>query len=208
MSKRVKVSSRIFLWSAVSIAVAACGQRDKLEPEPEPEVVPTATPTSIIRPDIEETPVLPLEPLEMTVPFAEGGSELSDNALEKLREIRDSAQMEAGGAIVLRGHTDSEGHDEANLRASRKRAEVVRDWLVENGVAEDRITIVALGEQRPAEPNANLDGTPNEEGRAANRRVDVSIAVPEPTPAGTEEPNVEPEQELVGGAAAADAEGE
>ena len=40
------------------------------------------------------------------------------------------------------------------------------------------VVVVAMGEQNPARPNAKPDGTPDEEGRAFNRRVDVSIAVP------------------------------
>lgn len=51
----------------------------------------------------------------------------------------------------------------------------MRDFLVENGVEEERIEIVAFGEQNPVEPNALSDGSPNEEGRAANRRVEVTI---------------------------------
>jgi len=95
--------------------------------------------------------------------------------------VLDTPQMAAGGEIVLRGHTDSAEHDEANLRASRRRAEAVRDWLVERGVSAQRIRVIALGEQNPIEPNALPDGTPNDAGRAANRRVELSIGVPAET---------------------------
>ena len=74
------------------------------------------------------------------------------------------------------GHSDSGGSDEVNIRASLERAEAVRDWMVANGVAEERITLVAFGEQNPAAPNALPDGSPNEEGRAANRRVEIVVA--------------------------------
>lgn len=171
---------------ALVLALSACGS--KSEPEPTPEPSPTGSPVSIIRPDIVETPSLALEPLEASVSFADGGTDLSDAAQASLRDILDSPQMAAGEAITLRGHTDSAGYDEANLRASEMRANAVRDWLVEQGVEEERITLIALGEQRPVEPNANLDGTPNETGREANRRVDVTIAVPEPVPADPETP--------------------
>ena len=105
-----------------------------------------------------------------------------------LEAIMETEQMAAGGAIVLRGHTDSVGDDEANLRVSERRAEMVRDWLLEQGVGEERITVIAIGEQRPIAPNAQLDGTPDEAGRAANRRVDVTIAVPDEESAGDSEP--------------------
>ena len=68
------------------------------------------------------------------------------------------------------------------MRASQERAEAVRDWMIENGIADERITIIAFGEQNPAAPNALPDGSPNEEGRAANRRVEIEVATSEPAP--------------------------
>lgn len=164
-----------------ALALAGCDRREppaSPEPaEPAPEAPPT--PASIIRPDLEINRIEPeLKPLEASVSFAEAGGELSAAAQEDLEAILDAPQLAEGGAIVLRGHTDSTGDDEANLRVSQRRAEMVRGWLVEHGVSEDRVTVIAIGEQRPIAPNAQLDGTPDEAGRAANRRVDVSIALP------------------------------
>src|SRR5690606_40300595 len=102
----------------------------------------------------------------------------SEAAEAVLGKVLESRQLAEGWPIVLRGHTDSAGHDEANLRVSRRRAEAVAEWLTERGVDPGRIEVVALGEQRPVAPNARLDGTPDEEGRARNRRVTVSIAPP------------------------------
>ncbi|MGB3377847.1 OmpA family protein [Altererythrobacter sediminis] len=161
-----------------SLALVAC---DRNQPEPAATPEPEATPeekVSIFRPEAEVARVeAPLAPLEASVSFAEGGTQLGEAARAQIASILQSEQMRAGGPVTLRGHTDSTGNDEGNLRASRQRAEAVRDYLVENGVAEERIEVIALGEMRPVQPNANLDGTPNEEGRAANRRVDVAIAV-------------------------------
>jgi OOP family OmpA-OmpF porin len=84
----------------------------------------------------------------------------------------------AGGPIILRGHSDAGGNDAVNMRVSVERAEAVRDWLIEMGVAEDRIEVIGFGEQNPIAPNALPDGSPNEEGRALNRRVDVSVLLP------------------------------
>ena len=167
-------------WVAPAAALALAGCNDR-EPPPAPEPSPTAPPTqtSIIRPDVEIERIEPeLEPFEGSVTFAEGGNALSDAAIADLEAILETPQMAEGGAIVLRGHTDSVGDDDANMRVSERRAGLVRDWLVERGVAEDRITVIAIGEQRPIAPNGRRDGTPDEAGRAANRRVDVSIALP------------------------------
>ena len=135
---------------------------------------------SIFREDVDQPDLTPevREPLDVTVPFGSADTEMSDAALKPLREALQSTQFTEGGAITLRGHTDSAGRDAANLRASQARAEQVRDWLIEQGVAEDRMTLIAMGEQNPVEPNALPDGSPNEAGRAANRRVGVTIGIP------------------------------
>ncbi|WP_374407032.1 OmpA family protein [Pelagerythrobacter sp.] len=172
--------TRAIMGAVAALALAGCQDREETPaPEPSPTASPSPTQASIIRPDVAVERIEPeLEPLEASVSFAEAGGELSDAAIADLEAIVASPQTAEGGAIVLRGHTDSVGDDEANLRVSERRAEMVRDWLVEKGVAEDRISVIALGEQRPIAPNAQLDGTPDEGGRAANRRVDVSVALP------------------------------
>ncbi|MGN6499679.1 MAG: OmpA family protein, partial [Tsuneonella sp.] len=63
------------------------------------------------------------------------------------------------------------------------RAVAVRDWLISKGIAAERMTVIAMGEQNPAKPNALPDGSPNKAGRAANRRVEMTVAVPAGTPA-------------------------
>lgn len=165
-------------------ALAAC-DRDARDPVPAPAA---STPVqgekvSIIRDDvgIEREATAPLAPLAISIGFPEGGADLSGAAIARLREALASAQMEAGGSITLGGHTDSAGPDSANLRAAERRAGAVRDWLVEHGVDESRITVIAFGEQNPVAPNARPDGTPDEAGRARNRRVEMRVAVPSGT---------------------------
>lgn len=161
---------------AACAMLGACSSGDT----PEPEATPTDGPRSIFQDDEGEgagNGIAPesLRPLETTISFADGTPELTEAARAELATIVDSPQMGAGGAIVLRGHSDSEGSDEANLEASRLKAEAVRDFLVENGIAEERIEVIAFGEQNPVAPNALPDGSPNEEGRATNRRVEVTV---------------------------------
>ena len=166
---------------ALATALAACGSDAERAPAPEPSSTETGVQNSIIRDDLADTeplPPPPLAPLDGRIGFPEGGADLSESATADLDTLLQSPQMEAGGPIVLRAHSDAGGPGEANQRASQARGEAVRDYLVEGGVAEDRITIIAFGEQNPIAPNANPDGTPNERGRAANRRVEVHIALP------------------------------
>lgn len=180
------------LGSAV-LALAACdvrrggeGEDVPVAEEPTPDPSPTLTPeaedtqgVSILRDDLEgvEPIEAPTRPVELTIPFPDS-SDLSERAERLLVSAVESDALDEDWPVILRGHTDSSGNDEANLRASRARAETVAAWLVERGVADDRIEIIAFGEQNPAQPNANPDGSPNEAGRRANRRVEISIAPP------------------------------
>ncbi len=178
--------SRIVILAAVTLALPSC-ERGASEPGSDQDATPLPVPAEEVTPSIIRPDVLPPaveaapEPLELTVPFADGGLALSEAAERALGELIESPQIAQGWPIVLRGHTDSVGHDEANLRVSGRRAEVVADWLAERGVDRSRIKIIPLGEQRPVAPNALPDGTPDEEGRARNRRVTVTVA-----PAGSE----------------------
>lgn len=157
------------------VALAGCKVQEE---EPAPQPTASDSPRSIFQEEPPENSVLPaptLPPLEMTLSFADGTPELTEAVRAELATIIDSPQVEAGGPIVLSGHSDSDGGDEENLDASRERAEAVRDFLVEAGIAEGRIRVIAFGEQNPVEPNALPDGSPNEEGRAANRRVELIV---------------------------------
>ena len=74
-----------------------------------------------------------------------------------------------GARIILTGNTDRSGSAAFNMRASRKRAEMVGRELEKRGVPPASIAIVALGE-------ANLL-VPTEDGvrEVQNRRVDINI---------------------------------
>ncbi len=139
-------------------------------------------PVSIIRPDVEppEPEPTPLEPLKTSIGFPEGGDVFDKRARTGLEALLRSEQVAKGGQIILRGHSDAGGSDAANMRASQARAEKVRDWLVSKGIDRSRIRVIAFGEQNPLQPNALPDGSPNEAGRRANRRVDVEVTLQSP----------------------------
>ncbi len=178
----MKPQSIIAACAALGL-LAACDSRPASEdtsPEdttasPKPE-----EPVSILRPDVEkpDLPPPPLEPLNAVIGFPDGGTDLDAGAVAALETVLASEQLSSGAPIVLRAHSDSGGTDEANADASEARGLAVAGWLIEKGVAEERIDVIVFGEQNPVEPNALPDGSANEAGRAANRRVEVLIVPP------------------------------
>ena len=148
-------------------------------PSPSASATPDAAPViSVIR-DEDEAPVAPEDggpaAVELVLPFPDGAS-ISPAVERRLVALLRDPAMDEDWPVILGGHTDSGGNDAANLRASRARAEAVAAWLVERGVDNDRIEVVAFGEQNPLAPNARPDGTPDEAARERNRRVEVRIA--------------------------------
>jgi OOP family OmpA-OmpF porin len=69
--------------------------------------------------------------------------------------------------VEVAGHTDSTSSDEYNVDLSQRRADAVRAYLIDKGVAADRLTAKGYGEANPVADNAT------EEGRFKNRRVEL-----------------------------------
>ena len=67
------------------------------------------------------------------------------------------------------GYTDSVGRASNNQKLSQKRAQAVRNMLIEKGVSEDRLTATGKGEANPIADNSTADG------RAQNRRIEAVL---------------------------------
>lgn len=172
-----------------ALLVAGC-ERPPVEPRPETNAAPAfdnaAASQSIMQPEVaaenppEPTPSAsprPTVPRSVTIGFARGAT-LDDAARAMLDDF--AAKLPGDVRLVLRGHSDSPGSDAANLAQSRRRAEAVRAYLAERGIAPTRIEVIALGERRPIAPNANRDGSDDPAARARNRRVEIEVLPPAP----------------------------
>jgi len=84
------------------------------------------------------------------------------NAIRWLKQNR-NVKVEVGG------HTDSKGSDTYNIRLSQRRAKSVMEYLIQNGIAPNRLTAYGYGERMPIASNST------DEGRQLNRRVEFKI---------------------------------
>jgi outer membrane protein OmpA-like peptidoglycan-associated protein len=73
-------------------------------------------------------------------------------------------------SVAIEGHTDNVGEDGSNMTLSQNRANAVRSYLVEEGVATSRFMSTGMGESAPVASNDT------DTGRQQNRRVEVIIA--------------------------------
>ncbi|NUP12776.1 MAG: OmpA family protein [Polyangiaceae bacterium] len=104
--------------------------------------------------------------------FESGKYAILRNAEQSLNQLAEALLEERNAAIVIEGHTDSQGSDDFNRQLSLDRATSVRDYLLQRGIAPDRILACGIGEDRPVAQNTSP------EGRANNRRVEVVVKEP------------------------------
>ena len=97
--------------------------------------------------------------------------ELTIEQRNQIREIAQVLKQTAAQnlAILVVGHSDNRGSRQTNHYVALQRAQTVANELVFNGIAPERMTVESRGETEPIAPNTDADG------RARNRRVDVSI---------------------------------
>ena len=70
---------------------------------------------------------------------------------------------------IISGHTDSTGDANYNEKLSQRRADAVKEAIIQEGVEAERLQSKGYGETRPIADNAT------KEGRAQNRRVEAEI---------------------------------
>ena len=102
--------------------------------------------------------------------FDFGKYDLRPEAREKLARLSGIVLGHPGLNLAVEGYTDNVGTDEINMTLSQKRAEAVRSYLLEQGLADANVTAQGLGKSSPVADNS----TPA--GRQKNRRVEIVVS--------------------------------
>lgn len=104
------------------------------------------------------------------VTFRSGSADLNTQFFKVLDGVASVAKKYDKTIIEIAGHTDNVGSSGYNMQLSLRRADTVSRYLTSRGVAANRIMTAGGGEDHPIASNST------EEGRAANRRVEVTLA--------------------------------
>lgn len=102
--------------------------------------------------------------------FAFDKAMLTPNAAPRLDKLAGFLKQYPDRKLLIEGYTDSVGSDAYNQDLSERRAQAVRDALLQRGIDASRITTRGYGKAHPVADNASP------EGRAMNRRVEIVIA--------------------------------
>jgi OmpA-OmpF porin, OOP family len=106
-----------------------------------------------------------------TVYFDTGSSRLTAEGSKTVHKIAKAVNKQAfcGSKLVIIGHTDGMGTDNANDKLAKLRANAVKKALIGQGVTADLLTVKSVGEAVPTDTNDTGDG------RANNRRVTFEV---------------------------------
>jgi len=103
------------------------------------------------------------------VQFAPKQEKLTAETMRKLYPFVTMLKEQPKRPIRIEGHTDSSGEKSYNLDLSQRRADAVRDFLMENGISAERITARGYGEEKAIAANDTAAG------RRENRRVEIIV---------------------------------
>ena len=103
-----------------------------------------------------------------TIEFASSSADI-DSASSGLLDSVAAAASACLGTLRIEGHTDNSGNADLNQDLSRRRAEAVREALIQRGLSEQRLVVEGFGASQPIASNRTAAG------RERNRRIEMRV---------------------------------
>ena len=104
-----------------------------------------------------------------TILFDTGKASIKFESAEILSQIINVLKKFPKSRFRIEGHTDSTGKKAKNITLSQNRADAVKIYLIQGGIASDRLESVGYGPEKPIASNKN------KKGRELNRRVEINL---------------------------------
>ena len=104
-----------------------------------------------------------------TILFDTGKASIKFESAEILNQIINVLKKFPNSRFRIEGHTDSTGKKAKNIELSQNRADAVKVYLIQGGIASDRLESKGYGPEKPIASNKN------KKGRELNRRVEINL---------------------------------
>ena len=104
-----------------------------------------------------------------TILFDTGKATIKFESAEILNQIINVLKKFPNSRFRIEGHTDSTGKKAKNIELSQNRADAVKIYLIQGGIASERLESKGYGPEKPIASNKN------KKGRALNRRVEINL---------------------------------
>jgi OOP family OmpA-OmpF porin len=139
-------------------------------PAPAPQPEPPACPPPAPAPAPKPAPVPEKVCITLNIEFDFDKSNIKPKYHEEIGKVADFMNKYPETTAVIEGHTDNKGSYPYNIKLSERRADSVRNYLIEKyGINADRLSTRGYGYTKPVASNKT------DEGRQKNRRVDAVI---------------------------------
>jgi peptidoglycan-associated lipoprotein len=160
----------VILLSLVAVVMMifaiGCGHK----PKPVVEAPPPPAPAETTQVEPPPPPPPPPAPLTLsTINFDFDMFNLRPDARDIMAQNADAMSKHSGAVIKIEGHCDERGSEAYNMALGEKRASTARDYLVNYGVAKDKLSVISYGKSRP------VDTGHDETAWAKNRRADLIV---------------------------------
>ena len=132
-----------------------------------PEVAGPASNKGCPEPDEKEQKQL--NQYAKTILFDTGKATIKFQSAEVLNQIINVLKKFPNSRFRIEGHTDSTGKKAKNIELSQNRADAVKIYLIQGGIASERLESKGYGPEKPIASNKN------KKGRALNRRVEINL---------------------------------
>lgn len=132
------------------------------QPTAVPEVLPESKSAVNVENSLAEVEKMPANSI---LHFADNQYALTEEHQETLKQHAQYLQANPGAVIELSGFSDSRGSAKNNYVISKKRAGIVAEFFISNGIPESQLSVNAYGESFPLNEENNWD---------ENRRVELS----------------------------------
>lgn len=109
------------------------------------------------------------------VHFVFGTTDVTDASISVLEEAQNIIKKYPNALISIDGHTDSKGSESYNEDLSYRRAQAIYQYFIKHDIQAERLTFRGFGEGVPIAANTTDSGADYPEGRALNRRVELSV---------------------------------
>ena len=153
---------------------AGCAHHPAVTPSPAPvsDVVtarpqPAAAPGPAVEAQAKEDLAALLR--QSVIHFGFDAKQLSTESLARLDRLAEALRAHPDARILVSGNCDDRGTEEYNFALGQERAAAAKRYLVDLGIAPQRIELVSGGEERPVDPREA------DEAWAANRRDEFSL---------------------------------
>lgn len=111
------------------------------------------------------------ETVNLHINFENNSYTVQPASLPKIDAFAEFLKKYKNYSAEIVGYTDSRGSEAYNKKLSQKRAEAVKQLLIQKGVDASRLTAIGMGELNPIATNATA------EGRAKNRRIEANLTL-------------------------------